>query len=155
MRVPLPTCLLLLPLCAAWTVHAQGENQLPREPVFTDRAAEQRGDVIRDSAGTPYVVERDAHGNVLGIRRGDAPPGSSTREAERRGYPGRPYFEGAPIAPGVYLPRDYSGRFRSLGNWRRHDLQPPGPGQEWVRIGDDLVLVDRRTGLVRQVVPRR
>jgi Ni/Co efflux regulator RcnB len=33
-------------------------------------------------------------------------------------------------------------------DWRRHHLRRPGPGQEWVRVGNDYILVSVLTGII-------
>jgi Ni/Co efflux regulator RcnB len=145
---------LLAVLCAICTAAlpaskalAQGDNAAPTAPGFTDRAAEARGDVTRDSAGNLYVIERDAYGNVLRIRREGGgtgvPPGS------------RQYWGGGPAAPGVYLPPEARSRERIVRNWGARGLQRPPPRHEWMQIGDQYVLVDRSNGLVRETHSRR
>jgi hypothetical protein len=146
---------LLAILCATCTVMvapgttlAQGDaNAPPSGPAFTDRAAEARGDVIRDSAGNLYVIQRDAYGNVLGVRREGvgtgAPPWS------------QPSWSGGPAAPGVYLPPEARSHHRVVRNWGARGLQAPPPRHDWMEIGSQFVLVDRSNGLVREVMPRR
>ena len=145
---------LLAILCAICTVAlpassalAQGDNATSSGPVFTDRAAEARGDVIRDSAGNLYVLERDAYGNVLRIRR----------EGGGTGVPpsNQPYWAGGSAAPGVYLPPEARSRERIVRNWGARGLQRPPPRHEWMEIGNQYLLVDRSNGLVREALPRR
>lgn len=33
-------------------------------------------------------------------------------------------------------------------DWRRHHLRHPGPGQQWIRVGNDYLLVSILTGII-------
>ena len=37
-------------------------------------------------------------------------------------------------------------------DWRRHHLRRPGHGQEWVRVGNDYILVSILSGLIAGVI---
>jgi Ni/Co efflux regulator RcnB len=37
-------------------------------------------------------------------------------------------------------------------NWRRHHLRRPGHGQEWVRVGNDYILVSILSGVIAGIV---
>ena len=53
---------------------------------------------------------------------------------------------------GDYLPRGWYGpEYYIVDPWQ-FDLPLPPPGYDWVRVGDDAVLVDRFSGQVVQVV---
>ena len=53
---------------------------------------------------------------------------------------------------GDYLPRSwYGGDYWIIDPWQ-YDLPLPPPGFDWVRVGDDAVLIDRFSGRVVQVV---
>lgn len=53
---------------------------------------------------------------------------------------------------GDYLPRGWYGPNWWLIDPWAYDLPPPPPGFDWVRVGDDALLVDRYTGRIIQVV---
>ncbi|MBI1199332.1 MAG: hypothetical protein GC203_15840 [Phenylobacterium sp.] len=53
---------------------------------------------------------------------------------------------------GDYLPRGWYGPDWWLIDPWAYDLPPPPPGFDWVRAGDDALLVDRYTGRIIQVV---
>ncbi|HEY3697273.1 RcnB family protein [Phenylobacterium sp.] len=53
---------------------------------------------------------------------------------------------------GDILPRGWYGPDYSLDAWWDYGLPVPPVGYEWVRVGDDVVLVDSFTGRVVQVV---
>lgn len=37
-------------------------------------------------------------------------------------------------------------------DWRRNHLRRPGPGQEWVRVGNDYMLVSILSGIIAGIV---
>jgi len=43
--------------------------------------------------------------------------------------------------------RDWK-RHQAVRDWHRHGLRRPGPGQEWIRVGNDYVLVSILTGII-------
>jgi Ni/Co efflux regulator RcnB len=51
------------------------------------------------------------------------------------------------ILPFAFFARDYW-----LNDWWIYDLPAPPYGYEWVRYGDDAILVDIRTGTILQVI---
>lgn len=65
-----------------------------------------------------------------------------------RGYRYRPVAVGYRFAPGYYS-RNYW-----VSDYGRYRLPRPGFNQQWVRYGDDVVLVNLRTGRVVSVYNR-
>lgn len=53
---------------------------------------------------------------------------------------------------GDFLPQGWYGPDYVLYDWWNYDLPYPPPGYDWVRVGDDALLVDSYTGRVVQVV---
>jgi len=53
---------------------------------------------------------------------------------------------------GDFLPQGWYGPDYLLYDWWNYDLPYPPPGYDWVRVGDDALLVDSYTGRVVQVV---
>ena len=51
------------------------------------------------------------------------------------------------VLPFAFFARDYW-----LNDWYDYDLPVPPYGYEWVRYGDDAILVDVRTGMILQVI---
>ncbi|MGX5803171.1 RcnB family protein [Bradyrhizobium sp. Arg314] len=39
-------------------------------------------------------------------------------------------------------------RHQPVRDWNRHGLRRPGPGQEWIRVGNDYVLVSILSGII-------
>lgn len=76
------------------------------------------------------------------------------RYQERRAYRHHrregagPYHD---LYRGERLPEAYWGRQMLVRNWRRAGLPPPIYGHNWVRTGDDFVLVSVNTGIIAQV----
>jgi Ni/Co efflux regulator RcnB len=52
---------------------------------------------------------------------------------------------------GDCLPLEYRNRNYVVDDWRRHRLDAPPAGYEWVQLGGDYVLVARDSGLIRQL----
>lgn len=78
---------------------------------------------------------RDAHRDVFRMRPYPGP----------RGWTYRPVTIGYQFAPSFYAQRFW------IANPGFYRLPPPGPGLRWVRYGNDVVLVNLRTGRVVQV----
>lgn len=53
---------------------------------------------------------------------------------------------------GDFLPRGWYGEPYWIGDFINYDLPYPPPGFEWVRVGDDAIMVDQYTGRIVQVV---
>ncbi|HEU4777196.1 MAG TPA: RcnB family protein [Telluria sp.] len=76
------------------------------------------------------------------------------RYRERRAYRHHrrdgagPYHD---LYRGERLPQAYWGRHMLVRHWRRAGLPPPIYGHNWVRTGDDFVLVSVDTGIIAQV----
>ncbi|HEU0043143.1 RcnB family protein [Sphingomonas sp.] len=65
-----------------------------------------------------------------------------------RGYRYRPVTVGYRFQPSYY------GRNYWVNDWNQYRLARPGYNQQWVRYGNDVVLVDIRTGRVLRVQNR-
>jgi Ni/Co efflux regulator RcnB len=39
-------------------------------------------------------------------------------------------------------------RHQPVRDWNRYGLRRPGPGQEWIRVGNDYVLVSILSGII-------
>jgi Ni/Co efflux regulator RcnB len=46
--------------------------------------------------------------------------------------------------------RDWRGHERV--DWRRSHLRRPGPGQEWIRVGNDYMLVSILSGVIAGII---
>lgn len=94
-------------------------------------------------------------------RRGDRPYWSQGRypfsyHSQRRYRAGRwiapPGFYVRSWSYGDHLPWGWYGSSYRLNDWYAYGLPWPPPGFDWVRVGPDVLLVDRFTGRVVQVV---
>jgi Ni/Co efflux regulator RcnB len=65
------------------------------------------------------------------------------------GWSYRPVGVGFQLRSGFYGPRYH------VSDYHRFGLRHPGRGQQWIRYGDDLLLVNVRTGRVLQVIRDR
>jgi Ni/Co efflux regulator RcnB len=103
----------------------------------------------------------DRHDRDRDRRRGDHPYWSRGRypfsyHSDRR-YRGRvwvapPGFYVRSWSYGDYLPWGWYGPSYRLDDWMAYGLPWPPPGYDWVRVGPDVLLVDRFTGRIVQVV---
>jgi len=94
----------------------------------------------------------DYHGQPR-WERGRYPPVYRSQQRYRYGYYRPPigYYSHS-WGFGEYLPRGWYGQDYLLDSWWDYGLPYPPPGYDWVRVGDDALLVDRFTGQVVQVV---
>lgn len=53
---------------------------------------------------------------------------------------------------GLILPHIFLSNYYFFNDWRLLGLYPPPPGYVWVRYGPDLLLVNRYTGRIRDVI---
>ena len=63
-----------------------------------------------------------------------------------------PRFLGHRWGYGEILPPVWFGPEYLIADWWDYDLPAPPPGYDWVRVGDDAVLVDEYTGRIVQVI---
>ena len=76
----------------------------------------------------------------------------SHRDRFRMGaYHGPDGYRYRAIDPGYRFERSYYGRRYWVGSPTRYHLPPAGRNQRWVRYGNDVVLVNIRTGRVIRV----
>ncbi len=52
-------------------------------------------------------------------------------------------------ARGDRLPEEFRGDRYTVGDWRAMHLNRPARGFHWVHVGDRLLLVSNKTGLIR------
>ena len=69
----------------------------------------------------------------------------------RGGYAGPRGYRYRPVNVGYRFAPEYYGRNYWVNDWQRYRLQRPGYGQQWVRYGNDVVLIDLRSGRVATV----
>jgi Ni/Co efflux regulator RcnB len=46
-------------------------------------------------------------------------------------------------------------RHEAVRDWHRHGLKRPGRGQEWIRVGNDYLLVGIASGLIGAMIAAR
>ncbi|WP_174279148.1 RcnB family protein [Sphingomonas bacterium] len=72
-------------------------------------------------------------------------------EFRRGGYAGPRGYRYRPVGVGYRFAPEYYGRDHWVNDWQRYRLARPGYGQQWVRYGNDVVLIDLRSGRVATV----
>jgi Ni/Co efflux regulator RcnB len=126
--------------------------------------------------GDRHDDRRDGHWNGRGDDRGRDDHGRDDHRDNRHFNPGRwergrypevfwspnrfhispyraPYgFYARSWGFGDFLPRGWFGQSYWIGDFIDYDLPYPPPGFEWVRVGDDAIMVDQYTGRIVQVV---
>ena len=60
-----------------------------------------------------------------------------------------------PVTVGYQLPQSFYGARYYVSNYNMYQVRAPGRYQRWIRYGDDLLLVNVRTGRVLQVMHNR
>ncbi|WP_214474437.1 RcnB family protein [Mesorhizobium sp. dw_380] len=83
-----------------------------------------------------------------------APPSNYTKVDWQK--PGR-HVEKRVVKKRVVMKRNHWRNGQRYSNWKRHQpirdygrygLRRPGPGQEWIRVGNDYVLVSILSGII-------
>jgi Ni/Co efflux regulator RcnB len=67
--------------------------------------------------------------------------------APYRGWKYRPVYVGYELRPGFYHSRYF------ITDYGVYGIRAPGRYQRWIRYGDDLLLVNVRTGRVLRIIP--
>ena len=75
----------------------------------------------------------------------------SDRGYNRGAYAGPRGYRYQPVTVGYRFQPSYYGRNYWVNDWRNYRLARPGFNQQWVRYGNDVVLIDIRTGRVLSV----
>jgi len=117
----------------------RGPDGQPRDTRNWDR--DHRGDHPRDGHGRPEW-------------RPGAFPHSyhSDHRFHVRPYRRPPHFFVHLWSFGEFLPPAWYDEEYLIGDWWDYDLPAPPPGYDWVRVGDDALLIDEYSGRIVQVV---
>ena len=113
----------------------------------------------------PAAQAQQSFGGQQGSRPGahrPAPAPQAQRPQAQRPQAQRPQAQRPHVRPGQ--PRAHAPRWQRgqrYGDWRRHGaihdyhrygLRRPGPGQHWVRVGNDYLLISAATGLIAGII---
>ena len=123
---------------------AMAATGLSTTAVAQDRELRQDRREIRQDRGE---LQRDRR--ELRQDRRDAGRARVAYVAPYRDWRYRPVTIGYQLRPGFYGSRYY------ISDYGRYHVRAPGRFQRWIRYGDDLVLVNVRTGRVLQVIHYR
>lgn len=103
-----------------------------------------------DARNSPWISHPGAPGRW---QPGRAPPVYWAHDRFHAGYYRQPYgFYARAWGFGDFLPRGWYTQSYWIDDFLDYGLPYPPPGFEWVRVGDDAILVDQYTGRVVQVV---
>jgi Ni/Co efflux regulator RcnB len=140
-----------------------GGRDAQGDPRRQDRRPDSRY-LQGDPRGDPRARDDRSGGNHRSDRRDDRHdrpqwrPGAfprsfpSARRFHYRPYVAPPHFFTRLWSYGEILPRAWYGPQYLIADWWDFDLPAPPPGYDWVRVGDDALLVDGYTGRIVQVV---
>jgi len=122
----------------------------------------------------PAAQAQQSFGGQQGPRHGAHRPAPAPQAQHHNARPGHPQAQRPHARPGhshaqrpnvrpghphAHAPRWQRGQ--RYGDWRRHGavhdyhrygLRRPGPGQHWVRVGNDYLLVSAATGLIASII---
>ena len=134
----------LMPVAAS--AQSYGEVRHDRREVRDDRRdlrdAYRRGDRgdIRDARQELREDRRETREDWRDYRR-------THRDVYRRpAYYGPRGYAYRPVSVGYRFAPSYYGRNYWVSDWQRYRLARPGYNQQWIRYGNDVVLVDIRNG---------
>lgn len=139
-----------VPQVQGWGGERRGDGQAPRADRRFDGGRGQGWDRNR---GGDRNWSRDGRANGPHWSAGRYPHSYSSH----RRFHIRPYvfpygFYGFNWGYGQILPQAFFVDDYVLEDWWNYDLPAPPPGYDWVRVGDDAVLVDEYSGRIVQVV---
>jgi len=150
--------------------HAPAPQAAPAAPAARVAPQAARQPSARAQAMSPHPGRQpgERFAGPSGYQRPAEPQGWNNRPANvdraayqhnyqaDRSYHVGPYHRPAGYRPhnwayGERLPRAYWASQYILADYWLFSLEVPPAGYEWVRVGDDALLVDTRTGMVLQV----
>lgn len=110
---------------------------------------EQRQDLRDAQRHGDYRDVRDQRDDLRGAKR-------EWREDRHDAY-AAPYggWRYSALRPGARLRPGFYGQRYRVTNYDRYRLRPAAGNRQWIRYGDDLVLVNTRTGRVMEVLRNR
>mgnify|MGYP003439785735 CR=1 FL=1 len=157
MRKMIMAALAVTTLVPAMAIPVAAQAQSAREVRESQRDLRQDQRQLRDAQryGNPRDV-REARRDVRDSRRelrGDwRDYRNSNRNAFRRpAYAGPRGYAYRPVNVGHRFDRPYYGNQYWVKDYRNYRLPAPARNARWVRYGNDVVMVDTRSGRVMQV----
>ena len=146
------TVLSPIAIPAAASAQSRGEVRRDTREIRQDRRDVQRARTYGDRGDV-----RDARQELREDRQERREDWRDYRRTHRAAYsPGRYYgprgYAYRPVTVGYRFAPSYYGRNYWINDYARYRLPRPGYGyQRWVRYGNDVVLIDVRSGRVVQV----
>jgi Ni/Co efflux regulator RcnB len=133
----------------SWGEVRRGQNEV-REGRRDLQDARRYGDRddVRDARRELREDRRELREDWRDYRR-------TNRDAFRRGaYQAPRGYRYQPVVVGQRFAPIYYGRNYWVNDWQRYRLARPAYNQQWVRYGNDVALVDLRSGRVLRVYDR-
>ena len=115
-------------------------------PAFAQPRHDARQDARHDKREAKHDI-RDARRDLREARQDRKEARQDLRE-QRRYYNAR----GPEFRRGHRLPPEYRNRTYVVNDWRRHHLNAPPRGYQWVQVGPDYVLAAIATGLIANLI---
>lgn len=104
----------------------------------------------RPNSGRPTIQPVPNRPSRPVYQPGHRPPSYHRIRAARFHYPHGYYYRRWSI--GLILPHIFLSNYYYWNDWAALGLLPPPPGYVWVRYGPDLLLVNRYTGRIADVI---
>jgi len=144
--------LIILGLMAAVAAPSAATAQSRAEIRRDQRELREERQELRDARR--YGTRRDIREERRDVREARRELREDRRDrrayvAPYRGWSYRPVARGYQLRPAFYGPRYV------IGNPHYYRLRPAARNQQWIRYGDDLLLVNVRNGRVLQVIRNR
>ena len=142
----------LVPVAAS--AQSYGEVRHDRREVRDDRRDVRedyrRGDqdAVRDDRRELREDRRETREDWQDYRR------THGADFRRGGYAGPRGYRYRPVTVGYRFAPEYYGRSYWVNDWNRYRLARPGFNQQYIRYGNDVVLVDIRSGRSLRVFSR-
>jgi Ni/Co efflux regulator RcnB len=98
--------------------------------------------------------KREARHDVRDAKRDLREARQDRREARQDMREARRYYNarGPEFRRGHRLPPEFRNRTYVVSDWRRHHLNAPPRGYQWVQVGPDYVLAAIATGLIANLI---
>lgn len=150
--------LIMMTLLAAVAIPAGASAQSRAEIRHDRREVREERQELREARR--YGDRRDIREErreLRGAQRELREDRADRRDSRYRSRYAAPYsgWSYRPVGIGYQLRSGFYGSRYHVSNFHHYGVRQPGRFQQWIRYGDDLLLVNVRTGRVLQVIRNR